>query len=59
MPRRRWNARRTRFLGAGPVMPAPGITRRRRPWRGMVLALTAIVLVAAVGTYLTAPRPAA
>ncbi|KZS57821.1 hypothetical protein A4G26_15000 [Mycobacterium kansasii] len=38
-------------------MPATGITRPRRPWRGMVLALVAIILVAAVGTYLTAPRP--
>lgn len=30
---------------------------RRRPWRGILLTLAAITLVAAIGTYLTAPRP--
>lgn len=30
---------------------------RRRPWRSVTVALTAICAVAAVGTYFTAPRP--
>ncbi|CAM4115270.1 hypothetical protein MB901379_04611 [Mycobacterium basiliense] len=36
---------------------APGPTRRRRPWRGILLTLVAVALVASIGTYLTAPRP--
>ncbi|WP_211186546.1 DUF4350 domain-containing protein [Mycobacterium attenuatum] len=44
-------------MGAGPVTTTPDVARRRRPWRGIALALTAIILVAAIGTYLTAPRP--
>ncbi|MBV8965650.1 MAG: DUF4350 domain-containing protein [Mycobacteriaceae bacterium] len=36
---------------------APGISQRWRTWRWVLLALVVIVAVAAVGTYLTAPRP--
>ncbi len=35
----------------------PGAVRRRRPWRGVLLTLAAVTVVAAVTTYLTAPRP--
>ncbi|KRT49429.1 PF14258 domain protein [Mycobacterium tuberculosis] len=31
--------------------------RRRRPWRGVLLTLAAVAVVASIGTYLTAPRP--
>ncbi|QLL07197.1 DUF4350 domain-containing protein [Mycobacterium vicinigordonae] len=34
-----------------------GVARPRRPWRAIVLALTAIAIVATITTYLTAPRP--
>ncbi|BDB45484.1 MULTISPECIES: DUF4350 domain-containing protein [Mycobacterium] len=32
-------------------------TQTRRPWRAILLGLTAIAIVAAITTYLTAPRP--
>jgi Domain of unknown function (DUF4350) len=46
-------------MGAGPVTVAgaPIVVRRWRSWRWVLLALAAICAVAAVGTYLTAPRP--
>lgn len=43
-------------MGTGPVMPqAPGRVRRRPRW--LLPALVAICAVAALSTYLTAPRP--
>ncbi|MEQ6319046.1 DUF4350 domain-containing protein [Mycobacterium canetti] len=45
-------------MGAGPVIPTRLATvRRRRPWRGVLLTLAAVAVVASIGTYLTAPRP--
>jgi hypothetical protein len=47
-------------MGAGPVTvtrEVPGTARRWRSWRGVLLTLAALIVVAAVGTYLTAPRP--
>ncbi|GAB7142063.1 DUF4350 domain-containing protein [Mycobacterium riyadhense] len=48
-------------MGAGPVIPARSgsgpAARQRRPWRGVLLILAAITVVAAITTYLTAPRP--
>ncbi|OBK98566.1 hypothetical protein A5645_02175 [Mycobacterium asiaticum] len=47
-------------MGAGPVTstrPATEQLRQRRPWRGVLLALAALTVVAAITTYLTAPRP--
>ncbi|MDT5351055.1 MAG: hypothetical protein QOH91_4342 [Mycobacterium sp.] len=51
-------------MGAGPVTapqraePVTGtVTRRWRSWRGPVLMLVLIAAVAAIGAYLTAPRP--
>lgn len=32
-------------------------TRQRRPWRGVLLILAALTIVASITTYLTAPRP--
>ena len=48
-----------RLVGRGPVTVAAVTSRRvrRRPWRWVLLALVVICAVAAVGTYLTAPRP--
>jgi hypothetical protein len=37
--------------------PVPGTARRWRSWRGVLLTLAALIVVAAIGTYLTAPRP--
>jgi signal peptidase I len=46
-------------MGAGPVTVTDEVipVRRRRSWRWVLLALAAICVVAAIGTYLTAPRP--
>ena len=45
-------------MGAGSVTVADAPTPvRRRSWRWVLLALVAICAVAAIGTYLTAPRP--
>ena len=45
-------------MGAGSVTVADAPTPvRRRSWRWVLLALVAICVVAAIGTYLTAPRP--
>ena len=52
-------------MGAGTVTavisgrsaPQPGTARRWRSWRGAFLILAVLVVIAAVGTYLTAPRP--
>lgn len=46
-------------MGAGPVTvaDAPIPLRRRRSWLWVLFGLTAICIVAAIGTYLTAPRP--
>src|SRR3984893_15191517 len=46
-------------MGAG-SMTVAGTTipvRKRRSWRWALLALAAVCVVAAIGTYLTAPRP--
>lgn len=37
--------------------PATEQLRQRRPWRGVLLALAALAVVASITTYLTAPRP--
>ncbi|BBX75816.1 DUF4350 domain-containing protein [Mycobacterium shinjukuense] len=37
--------------------PTPSPVRRRRPWLAVLVALAAISIVAAIGSYLTAPRP--
>jgi hypothetical protein len=42
--------------GSVTVAPVPGSVRRR-PWRRTLAALLALFAVAAIGTYLTAPRP--
>lgn len=34
-----------------------GTARQRRPWRGVLLTLAALAIVASITTYLTAPRP--
>lgn len=34
---------------------APG--RQRKPWRGVLLTLAAVTVIASIATYLTAPRP--
>jgi hypothetical protein len=39
--------------------PTVATTNRWRTWRGVVLALVALALVAWIGAYLTAPRPGA
>ncbi|OBJ84285.1 DUF4350 domain-containing protein [Mycobacterium asiaticum] len=47
-------------MGAGSVTttrPATEQLRQRRPWRGVLLALAALAVVASITTYLTAPRP--
>ena len=46
-------------MGAGSVTVTDEAiaVRRRRSWRWLLLALAAICVVAAIGTYLTAPRP--
>jgi hypothetical protein len=45
-------------MGAGSVTVADAPTPvRRRSWRWVLLAVAAICVVAAIGTYLTAPRP--
>jgi len=46
-------------MGAGSVTVTDEVipVRRRRSWRWVLLALAAICVVAAIGTYLTAPRP--
>lgn len=45
-------------MGTGPVtLPQAPRRVRRRPWWWLLAALVAICAVAAVGTYLTAPRP--
>lgn len=49
-------------MGAGPVTlprraPASGTVPQRRPWRGILLILAALAVVASITTYLTAPRP--
>ncbi|WP_276068314.1 DUF4350 domain-containing protein [Mycobacterium bourgelatii] len=47
-------------MGAGPVTSArtdSEAATKRRPWRSVLLLLTVIAIVAAVTTYLTAPRP--
>jgi hypothetical protein len=46
-------------MGASPVTRAgaPTVLRRWRSWWWALLALAAICAVAAIGTYLTAPRP--
>ncbi|WP_186273254.1 DUF4350 domain-containing protein [Mycobacterium kubicae] len=45
-------------MGASPVTAARvEPAQRRRPWRAILLALAAITVVAALTTYLTAPRP--
>jgi Domain of unknown function (DUF4350) len=46
-------------MGPRPVTiaDAPTVVRRRRSWRWVLLALTAICAVAAIGTFLTASRP--
>jgi hypothetical protein len=46
-------------MGAGSVTVAGEAVpvRRRRSWRWVLLTLVAICVVAAIGTYLTAPRP--
>jgi hypothetical protein len=45
-------------MGRGPVTiaGAPTVMQRWRSWRGLLLALVAICAVAAIGTFLTAPR---
>ncbi len=37
--------------------PAPAAVHPRRPWRGVLLTLAALAIVASITTYLTAPRP--
>jgi Domain of unknown function (DUF4350) len=46
-------------MGAGSVTVTDEVipVRRRRSWRWVLLTLAAIGVVAAIGTYLTAPRP--
>ena len=45
-------------MGAGSVTAAQAPAQaRRRSWRWVLIALVAIGAVAAIGTYLTAPRP--
>jgi hypothetical protein len=46
-------------MGAGPVTvtDAAILVPRRRSWRWALLVLAAVGVVAAIGTYLTAPRP--
>ncbi|MHA7650069.1 DUF4350 domain-containing protein [Mycobacterium sp. ML4] len=49
-------------MGDGPVTAIhPGATiatvPQRRPWRGILFTLAALVIVASITTYLTAPRP--
>ncbi len=45
-------------MGAGSVTAAQASAQaRRRSWRWVLIALVAIGAVAAIGTYLTAPRP--
>ena len=39
------------------TLSATGPLRQRRPWRGVLLALAALTIVASITTYLTAPRP--
>jgi hypothetical protein len=39
------------------VTEAAILVPRRRPWRWILLSLAAVGVVAAIGTYLTAPRP--
>lgn len=34
-----------------------GTMQQRRPWRGVLLTLAALIIVASITTYLTAPRP--
>src|SRR6201999_1791355 len=47
-----------RLVGPSPVTVAPAPHPvRRRSWRWMLPALVAICAVAAIGTYLSAPRP--
>jgi hypothetical protein len=55
-------------MGAGPVMATVDtrpeavtttVARRWRSWRGAILALVVLVVIAGVGAYLTAPRPGA
>jgi uncharacterized protein DUF4350 len=45
-------------MGSGPVTitGTPTVVQRWRSWRGVLLALAAICTVAAIGTFLTAPR---
>lgn len=40
-----------------PLAQPPTAQARRRRWRGVALTLAALVVVAALSTYLTAPRP--
>lgn len=40
-----------------PLTQPPAAPARRRPWRGVALTLVALAGVAALSTYLTAPRP--
>ncbi|MDT5139645.1 MAG: hypothetical protein QOD58_3907 [Mycobacterium sp.] len=47
-------------MGTSPVTPtlsATGPLHQRRPWRGVLLTLAALAIVASITTYLTAPRP--
>jgi hypothetical protein len=47
-------------MGTSPVtsiQSAAGPVRQRRPWRGVLLTLAALAIVASITTYLTAPRP--
>jgi uncharacterized protein DUF4350 len=39
------------------TLSATGPLRQRRPWRGVLLTLAALAIVASITTYLTAPRP--
>jgi hypothetical protein len=47
-------------MGTSPVTSKVSATdplRQRRPWRGVLLTLAALAIVASITTYLTAPRP--
>lgn len=44
-------------MGASPVIGASPVTRQKRPWRGVLLTLVVLAIIASVTAYLTAPRP--